>query len=448
MLLALTCATIGWAQDDRDERIEVDRSEREMREVAEPREPTEREDATRVDDRTDSRDGERAGPDRDSDDSDDRDDLSASGRDDKEDGDDDRLGNRERQSAVEGAQQARIDRIDVERGSDGRERRRGEVLVIATHRDLDKLNAAGYLVLSQGAVPGTDTVLTRLRVARSESIEAAASRLRSLLGGAAIAPNHIYRLAQSKSVPPAVTTAPGYERGLIGLIDAGVDLRLPSLIRAIRASRSFTTGSYTPRAHGTRVAQIAAAQGASLVVADVFAPDESGVLAAPADAIAGALSWFVEQRVPVINISIEGPSNPVLEEVVNRTLKAGIAVVAAVGNGGPAAAPAYPAAYGGVIAVTAVDDQGRVYRRANRGNHVVFAARGVRLGSVDSNGRALPPISGTSFAAPVVAAEIAARLADRSRTLPAVVAELQREAIDRGAAGRDPIYGWGELRSR
>ena len=39
----------------------------------------------------------------------------------------------------------------------------------------------------------------------------------------------------------------------------------------------------------------------------------------------------------------------------------------------------YPAAYSGVVAVTAVDSRLEVYRRANRGDYIDIAAPGVNL---------------------------------------------------------------------
>jgi minor extracellular protease Epr len=121
-------------------------------------------------------------------------------------------------------------------------------------------------------------------------------------------------------------------------------------------------------------------------------------------------------------------------------------LVAAAGNGGPAAAPAYPAAYPGVIAVTAVDEQGRVYRRANRGGYIAFAAGGVHVENRYSKASSAT-VSGTSFAAPRVAAEIASRLAAQPRPeVQQVLDRLHSEAVDLGEAGRDPVYGWGWLR--
>jgi subtilisin family serine protease len=135
----------------------------------------------------------------------------------------------------------------------------------------------------------------------------------------------------------------------------------------------------------------------------------------------------------------------VLAHVIKRALAADVAIVAAAGNGGPGAAPAFPAAYPGVVAVTAVDENGQVYRRANRGDYISFAARGVHVESeYESASSKAKTVSGTSFASPVVAAAIARRL-DPSAAVGNVIDSLKSEARDLGAPGRDAIYGWGEL---
>jgi subtilisin family serine protease len=99
-----------------------------------------------------------------------------------------------------------------------------------------------------------------------------------------------------------------------------------------------------------------------------------------------------------------------------------------------------------VIAVTAVDENGQVYRRANRGDYIAFAARGVHVASEyeSTASKSAKTVSGTSFASPVVAAAIARKL-DAATGLQDVIASLRSEARDLGAPGRDSIYGWGEL---
>jgi subtilisin family serine protease len=83
--------------------------------------------------------------------------------------------------------------------------------------------------------------------------------------------------------------------------------------------------------------------------------------------------------------------------------------------------------------------------RANRGNYIAFAAPGVNI-NVRAGDEDLV-VSGTSFAAPLVAAEIARQLqapsVERAR---GVLHGLRQRAIDLGAPGRDPIFGWGAVR--
>lgn len=352
------------------------------------------------------------------------------------------------------------DRYRIERGVDGRERLRGEVLMIGRADAVARVRAEGYAVRSEQPLSVLGESVLRLEVRPGESVEQAVQHLQSIVPAASIAPNHVYRPSQGGALArpstvaaanPALTPAAAMvDLGqAIGILDTGVELATPQLAGAVLASRSFAGGPYTPRPHGTLVAEIAAAQGARLAVADVFGADADNRLVASADAIAAAVAWLISERVTVINISIEGPDNGVMALLVQRATAAGIVVVAAAGNGGPAAAPVYPAAYAGVIAVTAIDERDQVYRRANRGAHISFAAAGVNVvsaaGSYDRK-----PVSGTSFAAPRVAAVIAQRLAAaRSAGSPArpsvVLAELRHGARDLGAAGRDTVYGWGAL---
>ena len=78
---------------------------------------------------------------------------------------------------------------------------------------------------------------------------------------------------------------------------------------------------------------------------------------------------------------------------------------------------------------------------ANRGPQVVFAARGADMVAARM-GAGYAPVRGTSFAAPIVAALLAARCPQPGCAEQAV-RELAQGAKDLGAPGRDPIYGHG-----
>jgi minor extracellular protease Epr len=187
--------------------------------------------------------------------------------------------------------------------------------------------------------------------------------------------------------------------------------------------------------------------GAQLYVASVFYEDRRGGSLSEARDLVRALDWLMERHVPVINMSLSGPPNEVLRAAIGRAVAAGHLIVAAVGNAGPASPPLYPAAYEGVIAVTAVDGGQHVFRRASRGAHVELAAVGVNILAAAPGG--LATYSGTSFASPYVAALAALeyRTLDAQKA-PSVKESLRSNALDLGPPGRDDVYGFGLARPR
>jgi subtilisin family serine protease len=185
---------------------------------------------------------------------------------------------------------------------------------------------------------------------------------------------------------------------------------------------------------------------AELIAVEAFHQGGSGE-AADAFALSDALQQLIDAKVQVVNLSFSGPENAVFGLVVAEALAQEIGLVAAAGNGGPGAPPVYPAAWAGVVAVTAVDANLDPYRQAARGPHVDFAAPGVNLWTAASiSGGRLR--SGTSYAAPFVTAALAVERVRRpGQPVGDAVAELSRCAMDLGEAGRDPVFGGGLISS-
>jgi subtilisin family serine protease len=262
--------------------------------------------------------------------------------------------------------------------------------------------------------------------------------------------NHVYEPARggaTLSSATSVAMAPAAKRtqARIGLVDARVNASHPMLRNVRVSSKTFGIASSSDEEHGTAVAsRIAeAAPGANLVVASVFSELSNGQEMASVDAIARALNWLSVNNVPVINLSLAGPPNPVLEAITAKLISKGHVLVAAVGNEGPHASPQYPAAYSNVVGVTAVDSENKIYLYANQGDYVDFAAPGVNT-RVAANDSDLETVSGTSYAAPVVAAALARRLKQPDPYLAKQAErELAKSAQDAGEPGRDPVYGFG-----
>lgn len=235
----------------------------------------------------------------------------------------------------------------------------------------------------------------------------------------------------------------------IGLVDGGVDADHPVFV-GNAPELLGCAGRVLPSAHGTAVASLlvgnapsfrGAAPGARLVAVDVYCGDaEPGGRVSD---IAGAMSLLAQRGVRVINLSFVGPPNLVLERVVQRVQQQGILVVAAAGNDGPNAKPLYPAAYPGVIAVTAVDARNRVLLEACRGDHIAFAAPGADMLAAESGG-GYAGVRGTSYAAPLVAGLLARELGSAAGGDPARAVQRLRElADDAGRRGADRVYGQG-----
>ncbi len=244
----------------------------------------------------------------------------------------------------------------------------------------------------------------------------------------------------------------------IGMVDAKVDMELSAL-----SSKRITQEFFTPSSnsnnidHGTSIAAILVGDcqndfcgllpDAELFVAATFESFEEGSARATALSIARGLDWLLGKGVQVINLSFCGPDNPLLKRAIKKTLKRGVPVVAAAGNYGDKAPKVYPAAYNGVIAVTAVDKFGRPYPEANRGDYISFADPGVRV-PVPDRDEQLSFKSGTSYAAAYCTALVAilAEKGVKGPEIKGLIKRLKRDAVDLGPPGKDEIFGWGLAR--
>lgn len=335
----------------------------------------------------------------------------------------------------------------VEYDSHGDEYLPGEIVFVGSARDLAAALNLGFSEIRVQHL-SSGGVMARLGFPANANADQSRALLAEATPDAIVTLNNIYRSAQSyraASAAPPPARARGRLRGTLGVIDTGVDARAIPTSDALMSQRAFAGPNAVPRPHGSTVVAIAVSRGVRVQVADVFGHTPDGALAASADRIAAAIDWMIDHRIAVINISVEGPANAVLQEMVRRAAERGHIIVAAAGNGGPTAQPIFPAAFDGVLAVTAIDAEGRPYIRANRGGYIDFAAPGVNV-IVDVGGSP-ERVSGTSFAAPVIAAEAATQLHAPSPTEASrVLTRMRARAEDLGEPGRDDIYGWGALR--
>jgi Subtilase family len=326
--------------------------------------------------------------------------------------------------------------------------------------DLATVRTAGFGVIGAQILDGLDGRIVVLQAPQGLSTARALARLRALVPTGRFDFNHVYSESGTATVggdasdeaaaaaTPATAEAPAASRTRLGLIDSGVDDAHP-VFRDLTIQRHGCGNGPIPEAHGTAVASLmvgratdfhGAAPGAELYAADVYCGLPTG---GSVDAVAEALAWLVHERVPVINVSLVGPPNVVLEAVVSQVISRGFIIVAAVGNDGPAAKPLYPASYPGVIGVTGVDAHRRVLVEAARGPQVRFAAPGADMVAAKSP-QGYEAVRGTSFAAPLVACLLGAKLSEPDSAAAArAINDLAARAVHLGANGLNPVYGYG-----
>ncbi|MEM8562140.1 MAG: S8 family serine peptidase [Pseudomonadota bacterium] len=368
-------------------------------------------------------------------------------------------------ASIEGRIEEGIDDI-IERIEIDEDRiQKDQWLVMAAPEAFEELANEGYLFETVTELPGLGLRLAEVAAPSSFDITSIRQGVIDVVGSdrAEVDLNHIYTAGETLAgqdnegtVPRKAIEFPADTEELslrIGMIDSQVDVSHPSLQDARIQTRAFTpAGADLPAFHGTAIASIIAgnsddyqgiAPNAKVFAAGVFENDAKRGEIASTVSLVRALDWLVSSGVDVVNISLAGPPNRLLESALAKAADSDVTILAAAGNGGPVAAPMYPAAYDSVVAVTAVDAQGQVFRLANRGDYLDIAAPGVALRHAKSGG-GYTSSSGTSFAVPFAATAVA-RLRQVEPGMDALEV-LIANAEDLGPPGRDSIYGFGLLK--
>ena len=294
---------------------------------------------------------------------------------------------------------------------------RGRLIAIGpTKAELAIVRKAGFTIAASETDPVLGIPIVVLNTPAGLTTPKAMALIRRASPGLNVEFDHIFEpaggalAATSVALAASIANVAAVGRPLIGMIDGGV-AQNPALASASIEQKGFA-GPPQATGHGTAIASLivgsngkfrGAAPEAALLVGDVYGGNPA---AGSALAIVKAMSWIAAQRPGVINVSLVGPRNRVVERAVSAVQARGIKIVAAVGNDGPAAPPLYPASQAGVVAVTGVDARNRALAEAGRGPHLDYAAPGADMAAaLPGNGYA--NVRGTSFAAPLVSARLA-----------------------------------------
>lgn len=336
------------------------------------------------------------------------------------------------------------------------------VVTLPGDQSLAAAEALGYRVLGSRRNAALDRNLVRLGLPAGRSPDQARAELAGLLPGATADVNHLYTpddfLCRDGSCAAHEMIGwsgwPSAFAPRIGMIDTGINTGHEALAGQKLTVYQADLGDRDAagRQHGTAIAAMLLGRldsrvpgllpYAELIAVEAFHRGGGGDQA-DAFSLASAIDLLLDEGVSVINLSFSGPENAVLRQITETAHARGVALVAAAGNGGAGAPPAYPAAWPHVLAVTAVDSQQRVYRQANQGPYIGLAAPGVGVWTAASiSGGRLK--SGTSFAVPFVTAALAVqRLRSPEEGLDQTLAQMIDCAQDLGEAGFDPVFGHG-----
>ena len=235
----------------------------------------------------------------------------------------------------------------------------------------------------------------------------------------------------------------------IAVLDSGI-----GPVNGIKVNEGYNcvndnTDTTDRNGHGTMVASIIAADHSTGILG--IAPDaeiypvkvmnDTGYVKLEW-AIAG-VRWAINKQVQIISISwyvYDNARNDLKQILDEAYYDKGILIVAAAGNNGYVECPAK---YDSTIAVAAIDQKGYRLSLSAIGSKIELSAPGENIVGLFLN-NAYGNGSGTSFAAPYVTGT-AALIWEKNNTLTNTQVRdiLCQTATDRGAIGKDTLYGWG-----
>lgn len=188
----------------------------------------------------------------------------------------------------------------------------------------------------------------------------------------------------------------------VAVIDSGVDERHPDLTGQIALKENFVDGNaYAGEAHGTGVAGIIAARADNGAGIEGVAPNArlmalracwqspDQVTRCSSFTLGKALNFAIEHDAQIINLSLTGPSDRLLQRLLDAALERGITVVGAFDPQQPAGG--FPASHPGVVAVAEQEETQRVPEG-------VFTAPGRDIPTT-AVGKRWNFVSGSSYAA-------------------------------------------------
>jgi hypothetical protein len=324
----------------------------------------------------------------------------------------------------------------------------------------------GLTIVAQETIGVLGRAVYTFRITNGQSVREVIDVVEAARVNAVVQPSYAYGLTQDQNDPNADLGDPGQyvvnkfhlaeahritkgDKIVIAVIDSKIDFNQPNLAGAVTDQYDAGCGATSPDPHGTGMAGAIASHGRLLGVAPhaniiaICAFGGTGQPQATTIKIIKGLDYAIKHGARIVNMSFAGPRDPAISQALQIAREKGILVVAAAGNNGPKSPPLYPGADPSVMAVTATDENDRLFNRANQGEYVTVAAPGVNIlvPAPDGDERFT---TGTSVATANVSGAAALLIAHKPSLKPEEIrAILVTTAKHLGSRGINPQFGAG-----
>jgi hypothetical protein len=323
--------------------------------------------------------------------------------------------------------------------------------------------------------PLTNSTYFRWRISDGRSVDDVVRELLDSGDVKSAQRNNIFKLQQDTTASPVKAEGDPAQYGLaklrlpqahalsvgadvtIAVIDSGIDISHPELADRIAGSFDALGSKEGSHLHGTSVASTIVAHGrlmgaapsSRLLAIRAFGAQDNGSKDSGADSnsfvVIKSLDYAVANRAQIINMSFAGPRDRAIGRSLAAAASKGIVLVAAAGNAGSRSSPLFPAADHNVIAVSATDQDDRLFSASNRGSYVAISAPGVDILAAAPEAK-YQILSGTSLSAAYVSGVAALMISRRPDIASSNVrATLLSTARDLGPPGRDDQFGAGQV---
>jgi hypothetical protein len=324
----------------------------------------------------------------------------------------------------------------------------------------------GLTMLTQQTIRMLGRTVYTFRIANGRSVRETIHQIEASGFNGTVQPNYTFTLTQDQTKSEPILGDPAQytlkklhlaeahkiskgENAVIAVIDSEIDPGHPDLVGRITDRFDAGCGASSPDAHGTGMAGAIVSHVRLLGVApyaNIIAICAFGGVGQPKASsikIIKGLDYAIQRGARIVNMSFAGPLDPALSQALQIAREKGILIVAAAGNNGPKSPPLYPGADRSVLAVTATDENDRLFYGASQGKYVTIAAPGVDI-LVPAPGGGLQFTTGTSVATAAVSGVAALLLAHKPSLKPEEIrAILVRTAKRLGSGDSNPQFGAG-----